>query len=49
VVVADNTGVFRRAVAPYLEHVRGDARYVSREVTVDDDAMEVSVFRASVH
>ena len=44
VVVADNTGVYRREVAPYLEHVRGDARYTSREYEVDDDAMEVSVF-----
>ncbi len=49
VVVADNTGVYRREVAPYLEHVRGDARYASREYEVDDDAMEVSVFRRSVH
>jgi predicted O-methyltransferase YrrM len=49
VVVADNTGVFRRAVAPYLEHVRHDGRYRSREYAVDDDAMEVSVFRPSVH
>ena len=49
VLVADNTGIYRRAVAPYLEHVRGDARYTSREHAIDDDAMEVSVFRRSVH
>jgi hypothetical protein len=49
VIVADNTGVYGRAVAPYLDHVRGDARYASREYQVDDDAMEVSVFRRSVH
>jgi predicted O-methyltransferase YrrM len=49
VIVADNTGVFRRDVAPYLAHVRSDARYTSREHEVDDDAMEVSVFRRSVH
>ena len=49
VIVADNAGVFRRAVGPYLEHVRRDPRYTSREVPVDDDAMEVSVFRRSVH
>ena len=44
VVVADNTGIARREVAPYLEYVRGDGRYRSREYDVDDDAMEVSVF-----
>jgi hypothetical protein len=49
VIVADNTGVYRRAVAPYLDHVRGDARYASREIPVGDDAMEVSIFRRSVH
>jgi predicted O-methyltransferase YrrM len=49
VIVADNTGVFRRDVGPYLAHVRSDARYTSREYEVDDDAMEVSVFRRSVH
>lgn len=47
VVVADNTGVFRRDVAPYLEYVRdGAGRYASREYEFDDDAMEVSVLRA---
>jgi predicted O-methyltransferase YrrM len=44
VVVADNTGVFRRDVAPYLAHVRDDAgRYTSREHEFGDDAMEVSI------
>ena len=47
VVVADNTGVFRRAVAPYLEYVRDPASpWQSREYDFDDDAMEVSVRRA---
>ena len=45
VVVADNTKLFRRAVAPYLRHVRGDARYESREHDFGEDAMEVCVFR----
>jgi predicted O-methyltransferase YrrM len=44
IVVADNTGIARREVAPYLEYVRGDARYRSREHDVGEDAMEVSVF-----
>ena len=46
VVVADNTGVYRREVAPYLEHVRGSDRYRSREYAFDDDAMEVSIATA---
>jgi len=46
VVVADNTGVFRKDVKPYLDHVRNDPRYASRARTVGDDAMEVSVFAA---
>jgi predicted O-methyltransferase YrrM len=46
VVIADNTGVFRREVAPYLEHVRGSGRYRSREHAFDDDAMEVSIATA---
>ncbi len=47
VVVADNTGTFRRAVAPYLAYVRdGAGRYASREVAFGDDAMEVSLLRA---
>ncbi len=43
VVVADNTGVFRRDVAPYLDHVRTSGRYRSREVDLGDDAMEISL------
>jgi predicted O-methyltransferase YrrM len=43
VVVADNTGAFRRDVAPYLEYVRGGGAYRSRAVAFGDDAMEVSV------
>jgi predicted O-methyltransferase YrrM len=46
VVVADNTGVFRRDVAPYLEHVRdASGRWESREYDFGDDAMEVSILR----
>jgi len=45
-VIADNTGVFRKDVAPYLEYVRDPhGPYDSREYEFDDDAMEVSVFR----
>lgn len=43
VVVADNTGVFRRDVAPYLDHVRTSGRYRSREVDLGDDTMEISL------
>ena len=47
VVVADNTGVFRKAVAPYLEYVRDPSgHWQSREHDFGDDAMEVSVRRA---
>ena len=47
VVVADNTGMFRRDVAPYLEYVRDPAGpWQSREHEFGDDAMEVSVRRA---
>jgi predicted O-methyltransferase YrrM len=47
VVVADNTGVFRRDVAAYLDHVRDPAGpWQSREHDFGDDAMEVSVRRA---
>ncbi len=46
VVVADNTGVYRRDVAPYLEHVRISSRYRSREFDFGDDAMEVSIVTA---
>jgi predicted O-methyltransferase YrrM len=46
VVVADNTGMFRRDVAPYLEYVRDPAGpWQSREHEFGDDAMEVSVRR----
>jgi predicted O-methyltransferase YrrM len=46
VIVADNTGIFRRDVAPYLAHVRDPhGRYVSREHAFDDDAIEVSILR----
>jgi predicted O-methyltransferase YrrM len=45
VVVADNTGFYRRDVAPYLEHVRTGGRYDSREHAFGDDAMEVSILR----
>src|SRR5262249_33124676 len=45
VVIADNTGIARREVAPYLEHVRTSGRYDSRAYDFKDDAMEVSVFR----
>jgi len=45
VVVADNTGMYRRDVKPYLAHVRGDSRYQSREHDFGFDCMEVSVFR----
>jgi predicted O-methyltransferase YrrM len=46
VIVADNTGIARRRVAPYLEYVRnGAGRYTSREYDFGDDAMEVSILR----
>jgi predicted O-methyltransferase YrrM len=46
VVVADNTGIFRRDVKPYLEYVRDPGgRYTSRQYDFGDDAMEVSVLR----
>jgi predicted O-methyltransferase YrrM len=44
-VVADNTGIYRRDVKPYLDHVRGDSRFTSREYDFGFDCMEVSVFR----
>ncbi len=46
VVVADNTGVFRKEVAPYLDHVRHAPDYTSREYEFDEDAMEVSLYRS---
>ena len=43
VVVADNTGVFRRDVSNYLEYVRDPSGpWQSREHEFGDDAMEVS-------
>jgi predicted O-methyltransferase YrrM len=46
VVVADNTGVFRRDVAGYLEYVRDPGGpWQSREHDFGDDSMEVSVKR----
>jgi len=45
VVVADNTGIARREVAPYLEYVRTGGRYDSRAYEFDDAAMEVSILR----
>ena len=45
IVIADNTGIARREVAPYLEYVRDGGRYDSRAYDFDDDAMEVSVLR----
>jgi predicted O-methyltransferase YrrM len=47
VVVADNTGLYRREVAAYLEHVRSNGRYVSRNYDFGDDAMEVSIVRGA--
>ena len=43
VVIADNTGVFRRDVQPYLDYVRDGGHYTSREYDFGDDAMEVSL------
>jgi predicted O-methyltransferase YrrM len=44
VVIADNTGVFRRDVKPYLDYVRDPAGpWQSREYDFGDDCMEVSV------
>jgi predicted O-methyltransferase YrrM len=45
VVVADNTGMFRREVKAYLDHVRTGDRYESREHDFGFDRMEVSVVR----
>jgi predicted O-methyltransferase YrrM len=48
VVVADNTGIYRRELAPYLEHVRAPGGpYTSRSYEVGDDAMEVSILRGA--
>ena len=47
VVVADNTGAFRRAVASYLDYVRDPSGpWHSREHDFGDDAIEVSVRRS---
>ena len=43
-IIADNTGIYRRDVKPYLSHVRGGAPYTSREYDFGFDCMEVSVF-----
>jgi predicted O-methyltransferase YrrM len=45
VVIADNTGIARREVAPYVDYVRNGGRYDSRAYDFKDDAMEVSVLR----
>lgn len=45
IIVADNTGKYRREVAPYLDHVRAGGGYDSRAYEFGDDAMEVSVRR----
>jgi predicted O-methyltransferase YrrM len=43
-VIADNTGIFRKDVAPYLDYVRDPAGpWASREYDFGDDCMEVSV------
>jgi len=44
-VIADNTGMFRRDMKPYLDHVRESGRYESREHDFGFDCMEASVFR----
>mgnify|MGYP003694482683 FL=1 len=44
-IIADNTGIYRRDVKPYLAHVRGGASYTSREYDFGFDCMEVSVFK----
>ena len=43
-VVADNTGIFRRQVKGYLDHVRA-APWESREYDFGSDCMEASIFR----
>src|SRR5207302_4262741 len=45
VIVADNTGLARREVAPYLEYVRTGGRYDSRGYDFAADPMEVSLLR----
>ena len=41
-VVADNTKIFRRELAGYLNRVRTSGRYESRERDFGEDAMEIS-------
>lgn len=43
-VVADNTGIFRRELRGYLTRVRTSGRYESWEKDFGEDAMEVSHF-----
>ena len=46
-VIADNTGVFRKDVAPYLAYVRDPGGpWQSREYDFGDDCMEVSIRKA---
>jgi len=46
VVIADNTGIFRKDVAPYLEYVRDPTGpWASRQYDFGDDCMEVSVHK----
>lgn len=42
VVVADNVGMFRKEVAPYLDHVRKGGGYASETRDFGADAVEVS-------
>ena len=44
-IIADNTGIYRRDVKSYLEHVRGNGAYTSREYDFGFDCMEVSVYK----
>ncbi len=43
-IIADNTGIYRRDVKPYIDHVRSGGAYTSREYDFGFDCMEVSVF-----
>jgi len=42
-IIADNTGIYRRDVKPYIDHVRSGGAYTSREYDFGFDCMEVSV------
>src|SRR5215475_7224549 len=44
-IIADNTGIYRRDVKPYLDHVRENGHYTSREYDFGFDCMEVSVYQ----